>query len=269
MLSSKFLHLSRVLAVTGFKIGSISTTIRAGTVTLRFAAQVVLSIAAASVLMTTVAAAPLTFQFSAVVADDTDLPFVVSQGDVIHGSFSFEPGSSSGNYPQIGGLLFDIAGVSLSAQEYEVLVQNDQQRWIDVAGRIADPNNTPDVDFNATGDSIVLMCQGSGASYCGVVDGYSNYVVRPLLAFSDEPSLISSTDLTGDVSVWNAFSLRELSLIFKNVDTGELAYVGAYISQIQQVPEPCLLQTVPMMFCMLVAFARVRNRHAPLRSFRS
>jgi hypothetical protein len=71
------------------------------------------------------------------------------------------------------------------------------------------------------------------------------------LVFANEDGLLTSNELLADPQLWNAFSLREMSLIFQNVDTGNAAYVGAYIGQIEQVPEPASIVLMGV-FCLLL-----------------
>jgi hypothetical protein len=214
-------------------------------------------------------AAPVTFRFDATVADGTDLPFNVSQGDVIEGTISFESGSPGPIYPQFHGMRFGVAGMTLQADEFEIEVENDRQIWIDVPGRIADPDNAPDTDFNDIGDNIVVSCQGGGPLFCGSIEESSSFVFRPLLVLSDQETVLDSSDLSTDANFLNAFSQREMSIIFKNLGTGETTYVGAYIGQFQQVPEPTVSSNLIILICVLLpVFSRVRNSHAPLRKFR-
>ena len=189
-------------------------------------------------------AATVTFQFEATVASafptdgGADLPFAISPGDSIVTTMTFQPDSNGPVYPQTGTMRFDVAGNVLTVSEFQIFVANDQQLWIDHPGRIADPNNTPDVDINAVGDNIIASCLDGGSDFCGTVLESSSIGFRPVVVFADlDPLLLTSDDLLADPNVWSAFSLREMSLLFKNVNTGGTNYVGAYIRGVQEVPE--------------------------------
>ncbi len=214
-------------------------------------------------------AAPVTFRFDAIVADGTDVPFSVFQGDVIEVALSFEPGSPGPVYPQLSGMRFKLSGMNLEAQEFEIRVANNQN--IDIPGRIADPDNTPDVDINEIGDSIVVSCR-SGQLFCGSIEGSDGFVFRPLLVFSEQPSLLDSSELVADEGLWNAFSLREMSLLFQSLETGQTTYIGAYVGQVNQVPEPSTLLIVLGLTCVILIYtvrARLRISHTSLRKFHS
>jgi hypothetical protein len=211
-------------------------------------------------------AAPITLQFEATISDGTNIPFSAPVGDVIDVSFTFEPGNAGATYPQSGGISFELSGKNLYAQEFAIRVANNEN--IDVPGRIADPDNTPDVDINEIGDSLVVSCQ-SGQLFCGSAQGEDGFVFRPVLVFSGQPSILSSSELSADPSVWNAFSLREMSLLFQDVNTGRTSgYVGAYIGEVTQVPEPITLLNVLSLVWLLVTFgiaARLRVTCSHLR----
>jgi hypothetical protein len=212
-------------------------------------------------------AAPVTFRFDATVATGANLPFIVAPGDTITTTFTFQPGSSGPIYSQSNVIRFGVAGTILDLPEFQIRVANDERRWIDHPGRIADPNNTPDVDFNEIGDNIGASCLDGGPLFCGAVPGHSNFVFRPVLVFANENGLLSSNELLADPNVWNAFSLREMFLMFKNVDTGSTTYVGAYIGQIEQIPEPSTLRLLLGLLgiaaiCFVVS--RVLRDRAPL-----
>lgn len=200
-------------------------------------------------------AAPVTLRFEAVVAsvpasgNAINLPFELSIGETLVGSITFEPGTNGPIYQQIGVFRVDIGGIRLSLPGFQILVGNDQQLYIDQPGRVADPGNTPDVDVNAIGENIIVSCSDGGSLYCGTVPGSVNVGYRPLLVLTDySPLFLSSNELIADVNVWNAFDNQEMAILFKDIDTNATAYVGAYISQLQQVPEPstAILITVLM-----------------------
>ncbi len=192
-------------------------------------------------------AAPVTLRFEATVASSfpsdggASLPFLVSPGDSIVTTITFEPGTAGPVYPQNGTMRFDLVGTSLVVTDFQIVVGNDRQIWIDHPGRIADPNNTPDVDINAIGDNTIASCLDGAPHFCGTVQGSVNKEFRPLLVFTDpNPLLITSDELSRDPEIWNAFSRREMSLLFRDKNTGGSTYLGAYIAQVHEVPEPTI-----------------------------
>lgn len=224
----------------------------------RQAIAMILVLLASSMIATYAEAAPIILQFKATVADGASVPFAVLPGESIDVEISFESGGAGPVYPQATGMRFEIAGKILQNQGFEIRVEDDRQRSIDIAGRIADPDNTPDTDFNELGDNIIISCQVGGPLFCGSIAGDSDFVFRPLLVFSGPPSLLDSTKLTIDESAWNSFPLREMSLLFQNVNTGNaVEYVGAYIGEIHQVPEPSMPQIILGMICLLLSGCRL------------
>jgi len=209
-------------------------------------------------------AAPLTLRFEATVADGSDVPFSVGPGDVIDVEISFEPSGPGPVYAQDGELRIELSGHTLRAQGFEIHVANDQVRWIDVPGRIADPDNAPDVDFSEIGDNLVISCKTDGPLFCGSIEGNSDFLFRPLIVFSDQPSLLDSNDLPADENIWNAFALREMSLVLQDVSTGRAGfYAGAYVGRVYLVPEPSIFGMICIMF-LYGMLAWSRPYRAPL-----
>ena len=229
-----------------------------------FPAQLVIVAAAicfVCAMRTAVVAAPVTFEFTAEVASafptngGTWVPYSVSPGDLIRGSFTFEPAVSGPVYPQSGEMRFELAGNVLETSGFELSVENDELRAIDLSGRIADPNNTPDIDFNETGDNIIATCQSSSALFCGTDAAHSDLVFRPLAVLSGQDSLLSSDDLVADLSLWNAFPLREMSLLFRDTNTQQdIYYIGAYVGRIRAVPEPAAARLLFTLACVLTVW---------------
>ncbi len=190
----------------------------------------------------TLSAAPVTFNFEATVASvfpvtaASELPFEIVHGDSITATLEFEPRSGGPIYPQSASVCFQAGGQVLEADALEVRIENNAGAGVDLRGRIADPNATPDIDLTGTSDNIFMSC--SPTAFCGVAPEHSNYSFRPLLAFSHDETLLNSDDLIADVGTWNTFSFREMSLIFRDANTGGETYIGAYLGGLRQVPEP-------------------------------
>jgi hypothetical protein len=201
-------------------------------------------------------AAPVRFRFEAEVASafpsegGANLPFTIVPGDLITGIVTFEPGSRGPTFSQSGGMTFEIHGIALETADYQITVAHNSEIGIDVPGRIADPNNTPDVDGAPIGDNINLSCLTDGALYCGSVVGHSNIRSRPNIVFSEPALVLNSNDLISDLAIWRSFSRREMSLLFRDINTGSTTYVGAYVSSIEEIPEPSTLGLLGL-YCLM------------------
>ena len=187
-------------------------------------------------------AASVTFQLDATVGSvippsgGANMPFSIAVGDSFSGLFEFAPASGGPLYSQSGSLRFEIGGTQLHVAGYEILVADDENSGVDLNGRIADPNNTPDIDVGGTSDRIQIQC--STSLYCGTVVSHDNLMFRPTLVFANESSLLPSNDLIAEPAIWNSFSFRELSLVVIDLDSGNQTYIGAYIESVRHVPEP-------------------------------
>ncbi len=204
------------------------------------------------VYATNAQAAPVTFQFNTTVTSvgslspaeiDEPLPFTISEGDSLSGTFRFEPTSGTGVYPQVGQLQLLIGAEELSTA-FEIRVTNDGLGVIDTPGRIADPGRAPSVDRALfVADRIAIVCPtGSdpfgdviAQSFCGTVTNHDAFKFSSFLIFEDDQNLqrLMSADLPSDAIVWNSLKNRELSIRFNN---GTI--VGAYISAVRAIPEP-------------------------------
>jgi hypothetical protein len=200
-------------------------------------------------------AAPINFELNATVAAGTSVPFDITPGTKFVGTFSFDPASPGPAYPEIYELRFVISGTTLIAPQFQILVDNDLQRRIDIAGRIADPTNTPDSDFNGIGDNILISCIPN-QPFCGTVAGYGDFEFQPQIVFFDQTNHFNSTALPADVATWNDFEFREMSILFKDVVSGRTQYVGAYISYLSAVPEASALVYLAVVLASSTAIRR-------------
>lgn len=182
---------------------------------------------------------------------DAELPFSVHEGSALRGKFTFEPASGSGHYPQNGALEFQIAGHELLASPFEIDVVNDGNGVIDHPGRIADPEGTPDIDRTLfLADRFLVGTPGGISAHSGVLVGNEQFRFAAQIVFEDDVNLqlLTSTELSPDVSIWNDFRNQEVSISFNN---GQ--YVGAYIQSVSLIPEPAALsQLIGIVACLFV-----------------
>jgi hypothetical protein len=189
-------------------------------------------------------AAPLTFKFNADVASvvpfngDADLPFDVIPGDLVVATFRFEPGDDGPNYLQSETLRFEISGHVVDVPNYVVTVRDEYApNAAPNAGRISDPLNAPiDDQVAGSSDNIFLGCI-SDQTFCGSLVGHHAIEVLPVIRFSTDDNPLLSDSLVANVDIWNQFSFREMSLSFRNNDSGGQVYIGANIRAVEQVPE--------------------------------
>jgi hypothetical protein len=218
-----------------------------------------------------VQSAPITLLFEATVArafpmdDGVLFPFTISPGDSLRATLTFEPGSPGPIYPQSGDIQITVSGTSIHATNFQIRVAHDENIGIDIPGRIADPNNTPDADGSPTGDSMYISCLNSGPLFCGVVPGQDELVFQPTVVFAEPALILSSNDLPADSEIWNKFSRREMSLLFRDQSTAEeVYYVGAYISNVREVPEPRAFLLACTLACVITIWA-LASRFLPYR----
>jgi hypothetical protein len=214
-------------------------------------------------------AAPVTFRFEAEVASVSPskggvaLPFTIAPGDTIATTFAFEPTSGGSRYDQLGELRFDIADQQLSISGFTISVGNDAlPNAVPLRGEIADPTIIFLSDQGpGSSDGIGLRCLNGSAFLCGSLPVHPEIKYVPAIAFLGEDSSINSTELTDEVSVWNAFTFREMSLLFIDNDAHGEVYIGLYIGSVYAVPEPAtsFLLVSGILFLATVSSARIRR----------
>lgn len=190
-------------------------------------------------------AAPVTYRFGGTVAsafvltNGAPLALDITRGDVITGTFTFEPGTSGARYPQIGGLSLAVRDHIIETGDYVIEVADeDVPNAAPVPGRIADPLNTPIVDqAPGSSDGIYVTCDNFD-EYCARIEGMDGILARPLIALVSDSEILTSEDLLDDLQIWNSFTFRELSLEFRDSTTGAETYVGAHLGAVSLVPEP-------------------------------
>jgi hypothetical protein len=191
-----------------------------------------------------IVAAPVTFKFTADVASvvpfngDANLPFDVVAGDTVVTTFKFVPANGGPNFPQFDLLRFELSGHVVNVPNYVITVRDEYApNSAPIPGSIADPVNAP-IDDQAPGssDNIFLGCM-SPQAFCGLLVGSDEISVLPVVRFSTDDNPLGNGSLVTDVNVWNQFSFREMSLSFRNGDTGGQVYIGAYIRAVEQIPE--------------------------------
>ncbi len=193
-----------------------------------------------------VEAAPVTFAFEAEVASVIEVnwgagvPFAVNVDDVLVSSFELDSFSGGPQRIQTGALSFEVAGYEFSLTGFVLTVENDDAPdAIPLRGRLAAPLNTPIVD-QAPGitDSLFFSCIDPFDLSCGSLAGNEDIVFGPRIALIGDRTVHASTELTTDLTIWNAFSFRELVLLFRNESTGGTTRIGAYVGSVSQIPEP-------------------------------
>ena len=191
-------------------------------------------------------ATPVTFGFEAEVASIIDrgggamLPFGIVAGDPISTSFVLDTFTDGPQYSQAGLLSFEVAGHEFSLPNFLVSVENNHiPDAVPQRGRIADPMNTPIADQGpGISDRISLACDGLFTLTCGVLSEGGDIKFSPQIGLSGELTTIDSSELLTDLATWNAFSFREMSLLFRNEVTGGTTRIGAYVGPLSIVPEP-------------------------------
>jgi hypothetical protein len=198
-----------------------------------------------AILVATQASATM-FRFHAQIASvfETDggagLPFSVATDEKITATYSFDSTTGGPHFPQISSLSFNIAGLVVVAPTYTIGVHDeDIPNAAPISGSIADPLNTPIVDqAPGSSDNIFLTCNIPQHSFCAIIPEFTQLRVRPLIGFSTDADVLSSGNLVADKDLWNAFSFREMSLVFHDLESGGNTYIGAYIGAVQEIPEP-------------------------------
>jgi hypothetical protein len=199
-----------------------------------------------------------TFQFDADVTNvfagpvAPSLPFAIHTGDVIHGTFSFEPTSIGKAGRQNTGISFTFNGEALTSTSFDVLpVLN-----------IGPPSSYAD-DITAA-----PMSESGGSAlqlYCGISTECSpdklpnnSLVSWDFFATleSDSPT-ITEYRVPADVNVWNAFSTRSLNLSFFTGDIGGGVLVFATMGSMVATPEP---STLAILLAGAVVTTMRRNR---------
>lgn len=194
-------------------------------------------------------AAPVTLRFEAQVASVFEsngglaLPFGVNIGETLSGTFAFDPSSMGSPYLPTGSLSFLVSGTYLTLSDYRIQVNNnDFPGPIDITGRIADPLNTPAIDFfPPINDNIIISALTDGLPLLGPlpgsVSGHPELSFSPQMVFAYDDAVLDSQALPSDPAIWNRFSFREMSLTIRDASGGG-SYIGAYIGQVRGVPEP-------------------------------
>lgn len=178
-------------------------------------------------------AAPITLAFSAQVIDIfesspgvVDLPFAVSIGDSIQGTFSYEPPPAGRPGVQAHELTFDIGNVELRSQGYVIS---------------AIPNQYPPVGTPLPlqpFDQIVVGCSlsDSGTQCNPGVPGNASVRWESFMDLTGDSPILSGVSLPADLSIWNQFTARGLELTFLSSAGG--LRVGALVGPFTVVPEP-------------------------------
>lgn len=191
-------------------------------------------------------AGPLTYQFQAEVASvlpdagGVSLPVQISVGDIITGTFTFDPSLGGQPFEQPGLLAFLIHGQVFAIQGYKMEVANNNfPNAVPLEYTIADPARILDDVAPGSSDSIVLR-SASLDGFSAVLDSDPDLLLDPRVFFANDDLLLTSSDLVTDLSIWNTFSFREMSLSFMNETTGGSVYIGALIGPVTAIPEPAM-----------------------------
>lgn len=223
-------------------------------------------------------AAQVTFAFDAHVASvgsvrgGADLPFSVSTDDTLTATFTFEPSTGGPLYPQLGVLQFVLGGETLELSGYEIGVFNDNfPIAVPRTGDIAEPGKFRFGDQGpGSSDNISLSCLRTPAVFtCGTVPAHNRLAYRPSILLAGSDDLLSSTDLTATVAIWNSFTFREMSLYFIDTNTGGETFIGAYIGPLRAIPEPNT-QVTMVLGAIGASLSRLcYRRRTPLRILRA
>ena len=203
-------------------------------------------------------AAPITLAFSAQVTSIyesspgvVDLPFTVSVGDSINGTFSYEPPPVGLPGVQAYELTFDIGNVQLRSQGYEIFVKPGE----------FGPVGGPVERF----DQVVVGCSLSDSgTQCnpGTVPGNASASLWSVMdLIGDYPSL-TGFGLPADLSEWNRLTARSLELKFTPVSSIGLLRIGAIAGPFTVVPEPACSVLVSVCLVRLVNLSRMRHAFA-------
>ena len=207
-------------------------------------------------------AAPVTFRFEAEVASvsGVPLPFPVTIGDDISAKLTFETSAAGSPYVQSLGIEFSLSGSLLQLSEYRIRVADDDFPGpTDIRGRIADPLNTPIVDFRPIiNDNVIISSNLDFLPSAGVLPGtviglpHLSFAPVVVLAFPDD--VLTTNVLPDDIASWNDFTFREMSLSFVNALSGDRTYVGAYLRSFYSVPEPFYIHSGAISIVFMSAF---------------
>jgi hypothetical protein len=193
-------------------------------------------------------AVPVTLRFDAEVASiivrnggSQRIP-EVSIGDSASIEFSFDAPSVEFNNQQQHSIVLRVAGRKYTTSGFSITVRDQIDRLIPLAGSIADPANTPDVDrpFGEPSDSLWIgAISGSSGDFDTVLSGANSEVEwdSPMLFAGNEFSL-SDVGIPEDPTAWQAMEFKESAFEFSDIGTSNSTRVGLYIHTVSRVPEP-------------------------------
>jgi hypothetical protein len=188
--------------------------------------------------------APVKFKFDAEIRNVADgnpfnLPLTYEVGDIIFGSFIFEP--NSGNI--IGGnrvvasqpfaFEFDINGTVVATSGFRIEVFNDTA--------IDDSGFPEPIDVTTLGCSeptcipdLVILAEGEP------------FRVRTRMQLIGSEDVVLAPEISSDPATWNAFELkRSLVLAFDNDGPGSMGF-DAVVGSMVQVPEPISIASLAL-----------------------
>jgi len=219
-------------------------------------------------------AAPVTFQFEAegnivfpeiIVFPEMQqgtVPVIpIEAGDTLTGKFTFDPDAAQISNENPSASIFTtelqikVGDIELSTGSFSVEVFDDSL----TIGSF-DTLGSPPVfeDF----DGIILVCSPSLPAMCQPeiteVPGAGLFSVSLELRFIGDLSVLDSTEVPGDVNLWNDLaSFRSISIVFDAIDPNltSAVYFGT-IGELVAVPEPSSVAILLVFSALLLLFRR-------------
>jgi hypothetical protein len=204
-------------------------------------------------------AAPLTFRFNAEIqtvfpGNPFESGINFATGDVIAGTFTFEPNPGDGSNPvvalQTNGFQLRINGVAIASPNYEIESFNDYS--------IEDFPDATTID--------TLELDGAGLTS---VESSAGLNLDPLqstfrIDLWSPADVLDQAQIPSDVAIWNEFNLwRSLQVILRDGEGGTIGF-AATVEQFSAIPEPSgLLLALSAMVTLLVLATvapRLRSR---------
>jgi len=212
-----------------------------------------------------VEAAPVTLRFEGAIGPPRDgtfpisLPFAITEGDPISGTFSVDPVDSPLGLARFEALMnhpwvLQIQSVELRSDS--LIVQADN-------GLASLENPIPE-------DRLVMNCLGVGTS-CqpSTIPGFPNVDWSFSWTFIGDANVLNGADIPGDVATWNGFSPSTILVSFQDRSTGRGTGFQAIINSFAIVPEPAAITLAIYSFALFTASVYFVRRKRALAITRS
>jgi len=208
-------------------------------------------------------AAPVTFAFDAEVdqvTGNSDGLVQVVPGDIIHGSFTYEPTPFGVRSKQLNDLSFNVNGLQLASEVYEIILENDAA----LPSTAVFPG-TP--IFPGIIDAAHIACSFA-TNKCTPenIPSQIEWKWSPFITFSGNSSILANEELTSDLN-WNGFGFRELQLRLENPSPDLGLSIQAIIGPLTLVPEPSAVFLAIIGFGLALLSLSQRQNHERIYEF--